>query len=272
MDHLLTSRHVLESIGRNCSNLSDLTVTLCEEKALSELPDFTNLKSLRIECTGVDLTKLMQCLPSLENLNINALECVDEPDFSILKELRALALHGLNLSESSLGSLENCPHLESVYLMSCRGDLSLDTLLRIIRKCLNLKSVRCPNLNLSLAFITSLDKIMASRTTKIEIGMRADTLTPKQLLEVQCDHKIEFDIISNFPLLGPSDDDDDDDDDDDESFFSDGSFEDFWLYGYGSDNSLPDAMFYGNALELVHPHFGLFDFDYSDSESDISLG
>ncbi|XP_047499019.1 F-box/LRR-repeat protein 20-like isoform X1 [Penaeus chinensis] len=113
MDHLLTSRHVLESIGRNCSNLKDLTVTLCEENALSELPDFTNLKSLRIECTGVDLTKLMECLPSLENLNINALDCVDEPDFSILKELRALALHGLNLSESSLGSLENCPHLES---------------------------------------------------------------------------------------------------------------------------------------------------------------
>ncbi|XP_042857388.1 F-box/LRR-repeat protein 7-like isoform X2 [Penaeus japonicus] len=272
MDHIMTSRSVLRGIGKSCSNMQDLTVTLYEENALTELPDFSNLKSLRIECTGVDLTKLMESLPKLQNLTINALECVDEPDFSKLRELKTVALHGLNLSLTSLGSLVNCPLLESVYLMSCRGDLSPETILRIIRGCPNLKSVRCPDLNLSVSFITSLDKIMASRTTKIEIGMRADTLTPKQLLEVQCDNrKIEFDIINNFPLLGTSDD-EDDDDDDDESFFSDGSFEDFWLYGYDSDHSLPDALLYGNALGLLHPNFGLYDFDYSDSDSDISLG
>ncbi|XP_045594424.1 F-box/LRR-repeat protein 7 isoform X2 [Procambarus clarkii] len=267
MDECVVSEEVLEHIGMNCPNIKRLSVSIRIPTVNDSLVHFKKLKDLAVDTAHITLPNILENMPDLETLAIvDKVNPGGETDFSILKKLKAVIFYHLALTSSSLRSLAKCPSLETVHLQNCTN-VTNEILLDILRGCASIKKIRCPNVDLNLSFISTANKIMEGRSGKVVIEVRADSLSAKELLEAQYDNtKIAFDIISCFPFL-----DDFCDDGDDESLYSDGSFDDFWMYGYDSDHSLPDALFYGDHLDFLHNPFDLYGFgDDYEGDSDFS--
>ncbi|XP_053655102.1 uncharacterized protein [Cherax quadricarinatus] len=267
MDNCVITQEALEHIGKKCTNITRLSVSIRNSKINDSLVHFKKLQDLAVDTVSITLPVILENMPDLEIVAIvDKQNAGGETDFSVLKKLKAVIFYQLAITSSSLRSLAKCSALEAVHLQNC-ANITNEILLDILRGCPNIKRIRCPNVDLNLSFIATVNKIMEGRSGKVVIEVRADLLSPKELLEAQYDStKITFDIISGFSFL-----DDYADDGDDDSLYSDGSFDDFWMYGYDSDHSLPDALFYGDHLDFLHNPFDLYGFGYdTEGDSDFS--
>ncbi|KAK4308860.1 hypothetical protein Pmani_007252 [Petrolisthes manimaculis] len=270
MEKCRVSMTVLEQIGTHCTNLSKLSLFIVEIEAIEALKTFKNLKDLTVDSVFLDLRVLINSLPDLQRLVVDSrLSTGVESDFSSLKELKSIKLCHIDMTTESVMTLAKCAKLEEVHLENC-GDFPQEVLTEILKGCTGLKRIHCPNVNINLDFIETVNKIMEHRSGKLLIEVRTGYLTSKELLEAQYDNKkIEFDPIHSFQLLFDCDITDDD------SLYSAGSLEDYWVNGFDgfdSDYSLREDFFYGDHLEFLRDPFLMYGFGYDSSEdSDFSI-
>ncbi|XP_071536608.1 putative RNA-binding protein EEED8.10 [Panulirus ornatus] len=264
MENVSITNSVLENIANGCSKLTKLHVTIVDPDDF--LYSLKKLQSLTVDSGLIEPQKIIDNMPDLQSLEVVArIRSNGEADFSSLKDLKSITLSSIILTPTSLRSLSRCPDLEEVDFRNC-GGVTKEVLLDILRGCPNMKKIRCPDVDMNLDFIAAVNKIMEGRSGKVFIEVRAESLSPKELLEAQYNSKkIEFDLISGFPFL--DDYGDENDYDDDESLYSKDSMDDLWNCQYG----LHDELFYAYHLDYLHNAFGFYGVCESDAESDFSI-
>lgn len=252
---------VLEHIGTNCPELKELKLSITSRGTAEALTCFKNLKSLDIdaECS-FELFTAIEHLKELEELTVRGgyenLTQETKFNFNAFKNLREVSLSRIGISAESLKTLSKCNKLKVIHLLN-GIHLETDMFLNMLRGCPELKVFSSLSMTLTSDIVKSVNDIMKGRAGPITLAMYLDWGIEADSYDSQ---KIKLERLTHFLQLSEESDYDDLDDYDTDSIFSGDSLDDeYWMYGYGSDNSLQDDFVYQDHFDFLERHLGVFE-------------
>lgn len=177
-------------------------------------------------------------------------------NFNAFKNLREVSLSRIGISAESLKTLSKCNKLKVIHLLN-GIHLETDMFLNMLRGCPELKVFSSLSMTLTSDIVKSVNDIMKGRAGPITLAMYLDWGIEADSYDSQ---KIKLERLTHFLQLSEESDYDDLDDYDTDSIFSGDSLDDeYWMYGYGSDNSLQDDFVYQDHFDFLERHLGVFE-------------
>ncbi|XP_068230229.1 uncharacterized protein [Palaemon carinicauda] len=260
ISQIVAPQAALEYIGTNCPEMKEMKLSLTSRGAAEALRSFKRLKKLDLEVEfSCELFPVIEHLAELEALTIRSghetVARETKLNFGAFKYLKEVTLSRVGISAESMKSLSKCTCLKSLHLL---GGMNMETdmFLNILRGCPELQIFSSLSTTLTLEVIKVVNDIMKGRTGPITLAMYLDwDVEPEQYDS----KKIKLDRLTHLLQLSEDSDYDDLDDYDNDSLFSGNSLDEYWMYGYGSDNSLHDDFVYQDHFEFLERHLGLFE-------------
>ncbi|CAL4097028.1 unnamed protein product [Meganyctiphanes norvegica] len=241
IEHLNADKHFLEELAANCSNLRSLKLSfpLFRGEVSKEIKLFTKLKCLKIVAYEFELSNIADT--DIEELHIEIkIESENMIDFGKFSQLKNVVLICNALHRHELMSLENCRNLQ--YVTINKSEWADEELIeRIIKGCLEIRHIKCPEVGIDIKCITNINEIMKDRLGPIKMSVDQHSLDLREFLESQYDtNKIEF----NYAKETFSEEDSDDDFSDEEEYYDSEYIYKSYDSEISDDERMSNYMFY----------------------------